>query len=229
MDAVCGCGASRLPQSTAWLVRNPGALLDVPTDTSIRRGTMPRRRSLAASRFIFTPLFALATGVGLGACTQDTPPVSEYAAPAVPPRDVGPGAGDFELAHAFPGYAGRYFDEAGDLVVLVTNQATREPIRRVMTQFAAANAARGISSAVATVRFRTVAYDFWQLTRWRSDASQLAAEIPEIVSIGIHTVENCVEVGVSDQSKQAVVRRAMAKRGVPADALLVVHVEWIGP
>jgi hypothetical protein len=171
---------------------------------------------------------ALAAGAVLAfAACQDQPgPTSVDARLASVSAQQSPQGGDLpsaaELDRQIPGFGGFFLDRDGAPTVYLTPGASRAPVERALGAYAAA---RGLSTAAIVVREGK--YGWQQLERWQDAATQAAFDVAGTVFVDDDETSNRVLVGVENVGTAGQVRAAVARLGVPDDAVIVDQVEPI--
>lgn len=177
------------------------------------------------------PTLALAAFAALAACDRPDTPVAPdpgMAAQAAARQD-GPGIdGEFaRLARTIPGFGGYYFDEKGDLVVVLTD-ARQAPAARAALASVAARGAGRAGAASAEIRVQPGTYDFARLDGWRRRVAPLLA-LDGVAFLDTDEVANRVRIGVLSDAAAARVRTEVARLNVPAAAVDVDVVPPVEP
>lgn len=170
-----------------------------------------------------------------GACDRaDSPlePAAARGASAVIIEADPPGLdGEFaRLARRIPGFGGYYFDEGGDLNVLLARAGQEDAVRAALAGVAAGRLNRPDRpyTARAAIRVRQARYDFLQLNRWRGSLRSLLSPTGA-VSLDVDEAANRVRVGVVSDEAAADVRARAAALGIPGEALIVERTEPARP
>ena len=171
---------------------------------------------------------ALAAGVALviSACQDQPNPTSPD------PRDVavstqrsaqggGPPSVD-ELDRQVPGFGGFFLDGSGEPTIYLARGASRAPAERALGAYMAA---RGLSAAALHVR--EARFGWQQLQRWQDAATDGAFAVNGTVYVDNDETTNRVHIGVANIGTTGQVRAAIARLGVPDDAVIVDQVEPI--
>ena len=127
-----------------------------------------------------------------------------------------------ELDRQVPGFGGFFLDRNGEPTVYLTRGASRAPAERALGAYLAA---RGLSTAALHVREGQ--YGWQQLQRWQDAATQSAFDVAGTVFVDNDETTNRVLVGVENVGSAGQVRAAIARLGVPDDAVTVDQVEPI--
>jgi len=171
---------------------------------------------------------ALAAGVALviSACQDQPNPTSPD------PRDVavstqrsaqggGPPSVD-ELDRQVPGFGGFFLDGSGEPTIYLARGASRAPAERALGAYMVA---RGLSAAALHVR--EARFGWQQLQRWQDAATDGAFAVNGTVYVDNDETTNRVHIGVANIGTTGQVRAAIARLGVPDDAVIVDQVEPI--
>ncbi len=171
---------------------------------------------------------ALAAGVALviSACQDQPNPTSPD------PRDVAVSAqrssqgGGLpsvdELDRQVPGFGGFFLDGSGEPTIYLARGASRAPAERALGAYMAG---RGLSAAALHVR--EARYGWQQLQRWQDAATDGAFSVNGTVYVDNDETTNRVHIGVANIGTTGQVRAAIARLGVPDDAVIVDQVEPI--
>ena len=191
-----------------------------------------RSRSRATVAAITSSAF-LAVLLAAAGCRRDvapaSPPVNDeppsqsaVVTPSSGPRDQSMG----EIARRVPGFAGMYYDEAGDFIVLLTARGEETVARRELEAWMRSEVrTRYGPERAATVQFlvRRAEFEYMQLEDWKIDLIRNSGDLPMTSGIGLDHKANRVTVWVASSPADTVVwRRAIAARGVPDRAV------WLG-
>lgn len=170
---------------------------------------------------------ALAAGTALAvtACQDDTAPTAPN--PPRPSANVqsaqGPGLPSAaELDRQVPGFGGFFLDRSGAPTVYLTRGSSRAPADRALAGYLRS---RGLSTAA--VRVLQARYGWQQLQRWQDAATDGAFEIPGTVFVDNDETTNRVRIGVDNANAIGQVRAALARRGLPDDAVIIERAEPI--
>jgi len=196
------------------------AVLSLPdTLHVIRKGRMLRRSSTR---------LALAAGAALAvsACQDQPNPTSPDPRGVEPSAQrVAQGAGlpsTEELDRQVPGFGGFFLDASGEPTIYLAPGASRVPAERALGAYMTA---RGLSTAALHVR--EARYRWQQLQRWQDAATDGAFGVNGTVYVDNDETTNRVHVGVENIGTTGQVRAAIARLGVPDDAVVVDQVEPI--
>jgi hypothetical protein len=168
---------------------------------------------------------ASSAALALAACRDDTNPTAPDVPPASarvqagPDVDLPPAA---ELARQVPGFGGFFIDPTGTPTVYLTRGSSRVPAERMLARYLAG---RGL--AAAAMRVVEARYHWQQLERWQASATQDALAVPGAVFVDNDETSNRVKIGVANQNVAGQVRSAMARLGIPDDAVMVEQTDPI--
>ncbi len=176
---------------------------------------MPRLRLLA-------PGLAAAAALAISACQDNSNPTSPDAGlvPSAARSSNGPdlpSAAEFD--RQVPGFGGFFLSSDGTPTVYLTRGADRAPAERVLAGYLAA---KGISTAA--VHVAEARYGWKQLERWQASASTEALAVPGAVFVDNDETTNRVLIGVENLGATGQVRAAVARLGIPDDALILKQV-----
>lgn len=168
--------------------------------------------------------------VALGACTDDAvAPQNGPRAAAAAAAAAGQGnriraeeAEFFQLAAELPGFGGYYYDGEGNLVAVVRDPGQSGAARaRLGGRLAAFKGRSGEHRRDGEVRVRQGRFSFPELAAWRDAVSDsVLGVVPGTLSSDADEVRNRVVVGVRDERARGEVARAVARMGIPADAVV---------
>ena len=162
----------------------------------------------------------------LAACQGDPSPTSPEAIPASPNLSASQAGGDLpsaaEMNRQIPGFGGFFLDGDGSPTLYLTRGAARAPAERALGAYLAA---RGLS--VAALQVREAQYGWQQLQRWQDAATNGAFQVAGTVLVDNDETTNRVRIGVENAGSAGQVRAAIARLGVPDDAVIVEQVEPI--
>jgi len=171
---------------------------------------------------------ALAAGAALAvsACQDQPNPTSPDARGLEPTAQRSPQGGGLpsteELDRQVPGFGGFFLDATGEPTIYLARGASRAPAERALGAYLAA---RGLSAAALHVR--EARYGWQQLQRWQDAATNGAFSVNGTVYVDNDETTNRVRVGVENIGSTGQVRAAVARLGVPDDAVIVDQVEPI--
>jgi hypothetical protein len=179
---------------------------------------MPRLRLLG-------PGLAAGAALAISACQDNSNPTSPDAGlvPSTARASQGsdlPSAAEFD--RQVPGFGGFFLSRDGTPTVYLTRGTARAPVERVLAGYLAA---KGISTAA--VHVAEARYGWKQLERWQAAATVEALAVPGAVFVDNDETTNRVLVGVEDLGATGQVRAAVARLGIPDDALIVQRVDPI--
>jgi hypothetical protein len=153
------------------------------------------------------------------ACSDTTQPSS----PPEGTSGLGPVQGPDDpvaLARGIPGFGGFFFDQDGVPTVYLRDLSARAQVERVLGPWLARQGVR-----VAALRVRRADYDWASLERWQGHATGTALAMRGAVWVDADEARNRVTVGVERGTPAAQLRAAVARLGVPAEAIVVEEVE----
>lgn len=127
-----------------------------------------------------------------------------------------------ELARQVPGFGGFYLDATGAPTVYLTRGSDRGNAERALTGYLAA---QGLGPAALQVREGS--YGWQQLERWQEAATEAAFESAGAVFVDNDETVNRIRIGVVDLSSLGQVRAAVARSGLPDDAVIIQRAEPI--
>jgi hypothetical protein len=174
---------------------------------------------------LLRPGLAAGAALAISACQENSTPTSPDAGlvPATARVSQGPelpSAAEFD--RQVPGFGGFFLDRDGTPTVYLTRGASRAPAERVLAGYLAA---RGISTAA--VHVAEARYGWKQLERWQESATVEALALPGAVFVDNDETTNRVLVGVEDLGATGRVRAAVARLGIPDDAVIVQRADPI--
>jgi hypothetical protein len=179
---------------------------------------MPRLRLLG-------PGLAAGAALAISACQDNSTPTSPDAGlvPNAARQSQGPelpSAAEFD--RQVPGFGGFFLSRDGTPTVYLTRGASRAPAERVLSGYLAA---KGISTAA--VHVAEARYGWKQLERWQESATVEALAVPGAVFVDNDETTNRVLVGVENLGAMGQVRAAVARLGIPDDAVIVQRADPI--
>ena len=127
-----------------------------------------------------------------------------------------------ELDRQVPGFGGFFLDANGEPTIYLARGASRAPAERALGAYMAA---RGQSAAALHVR--EARYGWQQLQRWQDAATDGAFSVSGTVYVDNDETTNRVHIGVANIGTTGQVRAAIARLGMPDDAVIVDQVEPI--
>ena len=126
------------------------------------------------------------------------------------------------LARQVPGFGGFYLDATGAPTVYLTRGSSRANAERALAGYLAA---QGLGPAALQVREGS--YGWQQLERWQEAATMAAFESAGAVFVDNDETVNRIRIGVVDLSSLGQVRAAVARGGLPDDAVIIQRAEPI--
>jgi len=173
---------------------------------------MPRSALLGAG-------FAAVAALALVAC-QDKSSLTSPNAQLLSAREQASQGGDLPSAAALdrqvPGFGGFFLDQDGTPAVYLTPGSSRAPAEAALAAYLAT---RGLPAAA--IRVLEGRYGWQQLQRWQEAATVDAFDVPGVVFVDNDETSNRVRIGVEDVGVAGQVRAAMARAGVPDEAVIV--------
>ena len=174
---------------------------------------------------LFRLAFAAVSALAITACQDNSNPtavipttpsanVRSSQGPAVPSAD--------ELNRQIPGFGGFFLDRDGAPTVYLTRGSSRANAERALGRYLTG---RGLSTAA--VRVREARYGWQQLQRWQDAATDGAFQLAGTVFVDNDETINRVRIGVEDANSVGQVRAALARSGLPDDAVVIERAEPI--
>jgi hypothetical protein len=179
------------------------------------------------------PALAVLAAAVLAACEQPVTPAGPTAEPPRSPELTWQGEtgidGEFlRVQRRVPGFAGYYFDQNGDLTVLLTDVGQEGPARELLAGVAEERPGGPVPRRAAAIRVRRAEFDFATLNAWHRKLGPVLS-IEGVEFLDTDEVANRVTVGVvTDAAAQQVLGEA-ARLGVPRGAVVVERVGRGGP
>ncbi|MBA3345257.1 MAG: hypothetical protein H0T44_08145, partial [Gemmatimonadales bacterium] len=181
--------------------------------------------------FTMVPAAALAAGCADSSAPNQAPAAAIAATAQVQAK---PGRGiDAEftrLAKEIPGFGGMYYDKSGRLTVQVVKPqagaAARSPdvVGRLRSVGGATVQRRLAQSGTAIVR--EAKYDYGQLQSWKGNLSKIFG-VRGVVYTDTDEEQNRVRIGITPAASQRDVEQAVARAGVPRDAVVFSRISAI--
>jgi len=169
--------------------------------------------------------FAASAALALAACQDNSSPTAPDA--GLPSDRVQSSQGPdlpsaSELARQVPGFGGFFVSRDGTPTVYLTRGSSRAPAERMLGGYL-----RGRGLATAAVHVVEGRYGWQQLQRWQDAATSEAFAVSGAVSVDNDETSNRVRIGVEHLSAMSQVRAALARRGIPDDAVIVERADPI--
>jgi hypothetical protein len=159
-------------------------------------------------------LTAVAALLALAACSDQSQP----SAPDLPP-DLGRAQGRPDdanaLARAVPGFGGFFYDAQGRPTMYLTTPTARGAAERALAPYLQKQ-----GFAAGQLQTRPAAHSWDQLERWHGRVSPSALAVKGAVYVDADEALNRITVG-AERGAVGQVRAALARLGLPADAVLV--------
>jgi hypothetical protein len=175
---------------------------------------------------LFRPALAAVAALAIAACRDNPTPTGPDARPVSPNLQASQAAADLpsaaELDRQIPGFGGVFLDRDGSPTIYLTRGAGRGPAERALAGYLGA---RGLS--VAALHVREAQYGWQQLERWQDAATDGAFQIAGTVFVDNDETSNRVLIGVENAGSIGQVRAALARSGLPDDAVILNQVEPI--
>ena len=171
---------------------------------------------------------ALVAGIALviSACQDQPNPTSPDPRSVAVSAQRSPQGGnlpsDDALDRQVPGFGGFFLDANGEPTIYLARGAARAAAERALGAYMSG---RGLSAAALHVR--EAQYGWQQLQRWQDAATESAFSVIGTVYVDNDETANRVRVGVENIGIAGQVRAAVARLGVPDDAVIVEQVEPI--
>jgi hypothetical protein len=127
-----------------------------------------------------------------------------------------------ELAGRIPGFGGLFLDASGAPTVYLTRGSARANAERALEGYLTA---RGLG--VAALKVQEARYGWQQLERWKAAATDAAFESSGAVFVDNDETANRVRIGVADLSSMGQVKAAVARSGLPDDAVIIERADPI--
>jgi len=176
---------------------------------------------------MFRPLFAAGLLVAAASCRDSSNPAGPDAA-SLSAR--GAQAGSFadlpsaaELDRQVPGFGGFFLDASGSPTIYLTRPAAS----RANAEQALAGYLNARGLGVAGLKVLQAHYGWQQLERWQAQATEAAFQSQGAVFVDNDETSNRVRIGVSDLSSMGEVRAAVARSGLPDDAVIIERAQPI--
>lgn len=171
----------------------------------------------------FRTALAAAATIAIAAC-QDAPAPTAVE-PAVPSpalqRSQGSGLPSAaELDRQIPGFGGFFLDGSGTPTVYVSRGASRAPVDRALGRYL-----NGRGLAASSTRVLEGRFGWAQLERWQIAATESAFEIAGTVFVDNDETINRIRIGVENPNAIGQVRAALARLGLPDDAVVIERAE----
>lgn len=134
-----------------------------------------------------------------------------------------------ELAHKVPEFAGEYFAESGERVVLVTDLAARDRVEEALAVRAEQDRLAGDpgvqpsdrqdAAAGTATRYEQARFRFLDLRAWRDTLVNPVLETDGVEFLDLNDSGNNVNVGISDPAARDRVLEHAKQLGVPVEAV----------
>lgn len=152
--------------------------------------------------------------VDLSSATETSGPLTVHLAGIGPL--IGPDKRFNEIANSIPEFAGYWMDDAGNMVVGLTDLSKRPAVAsRTRNELAAK-----VTGTGGSIRYEQVTYGFNRLAGWKED---IASRISGTVTLlDIDQTTNTLSIGVENQTEINGVLSLAATLSIPLDAISVV-------
>lgn len=168
--------------------------------------------------------FAVGAALVVAGCQDASSPSAPDAAPAARAQSSQgtdlPSATEF--ARKVPGFGGFFLSRDGAPTVYLSRGSSRAPAERMLAGYLGA---RGLS--IAAVRVVEARYGWQQLQRWQEAATAEVLAVPGAVFVDNDETTNRVRIGVEHPGAAGQVRAAMARLGIPDEAVIVERADPI--
>jgi hypothetical protein len=176
------------------------------------------RSSLLGSGFVLA-------GLILAGCQDNSNPTAPNTGPLAARGQTSqgselPSAAEFD--RQVPGFGGFFLSKDGSPTVYLTRGSDRAPAERVLAGYLGA---RGLSTAA--IHVLEGQYSWKQLQRWQDVATGEAFAAPGAVFVDNDETSNRIRIGVENLSAEGQIRAAVARFGVPDQAVIVEKVDPI--
>jgi hypothetical protein len=175
---------------------------------------------------MFRPVLAAGLIVVAASCRDSSSPTEPEAGllaarggQAGAPADL---PSDAELQRTVPGFGGFYLDASGTPTIYLTRGSARANAERALGGYLTA---RGLG--VAALRVQEARYGWQQLERWQAAATNAAFESQGTVFVDNDETSNRIRIGVSDLNAMGQVKAAVARSGLPDEAVIIQRAEPI--
>lgn len=174
------------------------------------------------------------TLVVLGACSDERTPAVPPPGPAVragasraeAPRPMPGEEYLYQIEGEVPGFAGMYYDDAGDLVVSLKDLRLSGQATAAVRRHLPGPGKRGRREGPpATIRFRQAEYSFVELNGYWRRVNQVVLGIAGVVSTDVDEESNRVVVAVRRAAAEREVRDAVAAASIPQGSVQVRMIE----
>jgi len=132
----------------------------------------------------------------------------------------------FQIEAEVPGFGGMYYDDGGDLVILLKDLRLSGQATAAVRRHLPGPGKRGRQEGPpVAIRFRQAEYSFVELNGYWQRINQVVFEIPGVVSTDVDDERNRVVVGVRRAAAAQEVRRALAAASIPGGPVEVQTIE----
>jgi len=175
---------------------------------------------------LLRPVLAAALVIVAASCRDSSNPVEPDAGLlAARGGQAGPAAdlpSAEELDRQVPGFGGLFLDASGTPTVYLTRGSARANAERALEAYL-----NTLGLGVAALRVQEAQYGWQQLERWKAAATTAAFESEGAVFVDNDETANRVRIGVADLNSMGQVQAAVARSGLPDDAVIVERAEPI--
>src|SRR5437867_671695 len=127
-----------------------------------------------------------------------------------------------DLERGVPGFGGYFLARDGTPTVYLTAGSDRGPAEQAFGAYL-----QGLGHAPDALRVLSARYPWRQLERWQDEASAEVLDIPGAVYVDNDETSNRVRIGVENLTAMGLVRAAIARLGIPDEAVIVSPAEPI--
>jgi hypothetical protein len=174
---------------------------------------------------LLRPVLAAALVMVAASCRDSSNPVEPDAGLLAARGQAGPAAdlpSAEELDRQVPGFGGLFLDASGTPTVYLTRGSARANAERALAAYLNA---QGLG--VAALRVQEAQYGWQQLERWKAAATAAAFESEGAVFVDNDETANRVRIGVADLNSMGQVQAAVARSGLPDDAVIIERADPI--
>jgi len=125
-----------------------------------------------------------------------------------------------------PGFGGYYFDEAGQLVVNLTDTKQRDQAVVALLARLERGELSTIAEKVRQLTVKEVGYDFAMLDDWRYAILKNLSVLHRITTVDVNEITNRVEIGVPSSDLIQAIYQTVKHLGIPEDAVYVFEEQF---
>lgn len=177
---------------------------------------------------LIRPALVALVALAIAACQDNPSPTAVVVDPGQPstirqlPAQDADVPSVSQLDRQIPGFGGFFMDRSGAPTVYLTRGASRAAAERALSGYLGA---RGLSAT--GVKVLEARYGWQQLQNWQAAATQGAFEVPGTVFVDNDETVNRVRIGIESPGAIGLVRAAVARQGVPDDAVIIERADPI--